>query len=119
MGSRVVSGRLSDGGQLDDARVLRTCIGCRQRTSATELLRVVAGPAASTEAGDSSSPPGTSAQVLPDPRRRAAGRGAWLHPVIGCMELAERRRAFGRALRSTAQLDATPVRKYVESITGS
>jgi hypothetical protein len=35
------------------------------------------------------------------------------------MELAERRRAFGRALRSTAQLDATPVRMYVESIAGS
>jgi hypothetical protein len=35
------------------------------------------------------------------------------------MELAERRRAFGRALRGTAQLDATPVRKYVESIAGS
>jgi hypothetical protein len=35
------------------------------------------------------------------------------------MELAERRRAFGRALRSTARLDASPVRKYVESIIGS
>jgi hypothetical protein len=35
------------------------------------------------------------------------------------MELAERRRAFGRALRSTAQLDVTPVRTYVESIAGS
>jgi hypothetical protein len=35
------------------------------------------------------------------------------------MELAERRRAFGRALRSTAQLDVTPVRMYVESIAGS
>ncbi|WP_408657659.1 YlxR family protein [Jatrophihabitans sp.] len=98
---------------------MRTCIGCRQRAPATDLLRVVAGPAASTEVGGSSSPPVLPVQVLPDPRRRAAGRGAWLHPVIGCMELAERRRAFGRALRSTAHLDATPVRKYVESITGS
>jgi hypothetical protein len=34
------------------------------------------------------------------------------------MELAERRRAFGRALRSTAQLDTSPVRRYVESIAG-
>jgi len=32
------------------------------------------------------------------------------------MELAERRRAFGRALRNTAQLDASPVRTYLESI---
>ncbi|MEO7262670.1 MAG: YlxR family protein [Jatrophihabitantaceae bacterium] len=112
-------GRQPDGGQLDDACVLRTCIGCRQRALATDLLRVVAGPAASSEAGDPSSSPGQPVQVLPDPRRRAAGRGAWLHPVLGCMELAERRRAFGRALRSTAQLDATPVRTYVGSITGS
>jgi hypothetical protein len=35
------------------------------------------------------------------------------------MELAERRRAFGRALRSTAHLDVSPVRTYVESIAGS
>ncbi|WP_408651191.1 YlxR family protein [Jatrophihabitans sp.] len=94
-------------------------MGCRQRAPATDLLRVVAGPAVSTEAGNSSSPPGLSVRVLPDPRRRASGRGAWLHPVPGCMELAERRRAFGRALRSTAHLDVSPVRTYVESIAGS
>ncbi|HEX8767805.1 MAG TPA: YlxR family protein [Jatrophihabitans sp.] len=119
MGSRVVAGRQLDGGRLDDARVLRTCIGCRQRAPVTDLLRVVAGPAASSAAGDSPSSPRPPVQALPDPRRRASGRGAWLHPVSGCMELAERRRAFGRALRSTAQLDVTPVRMYVESIAGS
>ncbi|WP_408661769.1 YlxR family protein [Jatrophihabitans sp.] len=97
---------------------MRTCIGCRQRAPAADLLRVVAGPPASSGAGDSSSPPRQPVQVLPDPRRRASGRGAWLHPVLGCMELAERRRAFGRALRSTAQLDTSPVRTYVESIAG-
>jgi hypothetical protein len=35
------------------------------------------------------------------------------------MELAERRRAFGRALRFTARPDVTAVRKYVESVAGS
>jgi hypothetical protein len=32
------------------------------------------------------------------------------------MELAERRRAFGRALRITAQPDVTAVREYVKSV---
>jgi hypothetical protein len=62
------------------------------------LLRVVAA--------------GTS--VVPDPRRRAPGRGAWLHRDPGCVDLAERRRAFGRALRVTGPLDPGPVRKYVD-----
>ena len=39
------------------------------------------------------------ARVVPDPRRAHAGRGAWLHPDPACVELAQRRRAFGRALR--------------------
>ena len=48
--------------------------------------------------------PGTQGQeqswtVVPDPRGTAAGRGAHLHPTLECFELAERRRAFTRALR--------------------
>ncbi|WP_427004103.1 YlxR family protein [Pseudarthrobacter sp. H2] len=63
----------------------RTCIGCRQKGSRSELLRLVA---------DGS---GSSA-VLVDERRRMAGRGAWLHPSEKCLALAVKRRAFGRAL---------------------
>lgn len=37
--------------------------------------------------------------VVPDPRGTAPGRGAHLHPTIACFELAERKRAFRRALR--------------------
>jgi len=37
--------------------------------------------------------------VVPDPARRRPGRGAHLHPDPACLALAERRRAFGRALR--------------------
>jgi len=33
------------------------------------------------------------------------GRGAWLHPDRECLRLALRRRAFGRALRVTGELD--------------
>ena len=78
---------------------IRTCIGCRGRAPATELLRVVADGVAT---------------AVPDPRRRAAGRGAWLHPDPDCVDLAERRRAFGRALRVTAPLDLGPLREYVD-----
>jgi predicted RNA-binding protein YlxR (DUF448 family) len=65
---------------------------------AAVLLRVVAGP---------------DSQVLPDPRRRIPGRGAWLHPDRRCVELAERRRAFARALRVPGPVDPTPVVEYV------
>ena len=95
--------------------VFRTCIGCRQRVMVTDLLRVVAGPTAQLDTNDS----GPQVEVLPDPRRHASGRGAWLHPVLGCVELAERRRAFGRALRKTSRLNASPVREYVESLAGA
>ncbi|MGN6608517.1 MAG: YlxR family protein [Jatrophihabitans sp.] len=80
----------------------RTCIGCRCRTSATDLLRVVAAD-------------GTA---VPDVRRRLPGRGAWVHPTPACVALAERRRAFGRALRQAGPLDPTPVREYVAERTG-
>jgi len=50
---------------------------------------------------------------VPDPRRRAPGRGAWLHRDRQCVALAERRRAFARALREPGALDPAPVREYV------
>jgi hypothetical protein len=49
------------------------------------------------------------------------GRGASLHPDPACFALAERRRAFGRALRVSGVLDIDPVREYVAGLgtTGS
>jgi predicted RNA-binding protein YlxR (DUF448 family) len=79
-------------------RPIRTCIGCRERAAVAELLRVVAGP---------------GALVVPDLRRRIPGRGAWLHPDQRCVELAERRRAFARALRVPGPIDPTPVCEYL------
>lgn len=67
----------------------RTCIGCRQKGSRSELLRLVAGA-------------GGSSAVVVDERRRMAGRGAWLHPSEKCLALAVKRRAFGRALNGAA-----------------
>jgi len=52
--------------------------------------------------------------VLPDPAHRAPGRGAHLHPVAECFDLAVRRKAFPRAFRVPGPLDASVVREYVE-----
>ena len=82
---------------------VRTCIGCRERTSTSELLRVVAGDR------------GAGLEVVPDPARRAPGRGAHLHPTSTCLELAVRRRAFARALRtgSAGRLATTAVEDFI------
>jgi predicted RNA-binding protein YlxR (DUF448 family) len=84
---------------------IRTCIGCRQRAEATDLLRVVA-----QRGGDAVA---QAVQILPDPRRRLPGRGAWVHRDSECVALAERRRAFGRALRVPGEVDPAPLREYV------
>jgi hypothetical protein len=84
---------------------LRTCVGCRKRAAATELLRVVVDD---TRGGH-----GDVRVVIPDPARRLPGRGASLHLDPACFALAERRRAFGRALRVAGVLDTGPVREYV------
>src|SRR5690242_1934177 len=85
---------------------VRTCIGCRERAAARELLRVVTGT------GDDGQP-----AVLPDPSGTAPGRGAHLHPTTECYDLAVRRRAFGRALRfdtgAGRGLASTPVADHL------
>ncbi|WP_242497905.1 YlxR family protein [Nocardioides glacieisoli] len=75
---------------------VRTCVGCRAKAAASELLRVVAG-------SDAEGRPA----LVPDPDHRAPGRGAHLHPTTECWELAVRRRAFPRALRSGVPLADT------------
>jgi predicted RNA-binding protein YlxR (DUF448 family) len=77
---------------------IRTCIGCRAQTTKRELLRIVAETDAEGQEG---SQPG-SWFVAPDPSGTAPGRGAHLHPTAQCFALAERKRAFSRALRHDA-----------------
>jgi len=77
-------------------------VGCRATGSRQALLRVVVDP-------------GANALVV-DVARRMPGRGAWLHPDPHCLELAVRRRAFGRALRTAAAPDAGAVARYLEAL---
>jgi predicted RNA-binding protein YlxR (DUF448 family) len=79
------------------AEPVRTCVGCRTRAAASGLLRVVAA----------------NGILIPDPRRRHPGRGAWLHPNRECLRLAERRRAFPRALRYAGPLDTAAVHAFL------
>ncbi|WP_230329519.1 YlxR family protein [Nocardia aurantiaca] len=85
---------------------VRTCIGCRRRELAADLMRVVA---------QGTAPGGQDIAVIPDPRRRLPGRGAWLHPSSACLSQAVRRRAFGRALRVSGHLDISALEHYVEN----
>jgi predicted RNA-binding protein YlxR (DUF448 family) len=78
------------------------CVGCRRTDSWSALLRVVVE---TDEQGRS--------RLVPDPRHRLSGRGAWLHPTGDCLDLAIRRRAFGRALHVSATPDPTAVTAYV------
>nr|WP_245988533.1 YlxR family protein [Flexivirga caeni] len=53
------------------------------------------------------------AVLVPDERGRLPGRGAWLHPRPDCLDLADQRRAFPRALRLTRAVDLTQVREWI------
>jgi predicted RNA-binding protein YlxR (DUF448 family) len=56
--------------------------------------------------------------LVPDPARKMPGRGASLHLDPDCLALAERRRAFGRALRTGGvTLDSTRLHQYVAAVT--
>ena len=79
----------------------RTCVGCRTRAPASELLRFVVAGA------------GGDLRLQPDPHRTLPGRGAHLHLDPACFALAERRRAFGRALRFTGVADTGPLAEHI------
>lgn len=88
---------------------VRTCIGCRKRELAVELLRVVA-------VGGGKDPGNGPCVVTVDVARKLPGRGAWLHPDPQCLNAALRRRAFGRALRITGSPDTTAVQEHLSAV---
>ncbi len=88
---------------------VRTCVGCRRRDSWSALLRVVA------VRGETDSTMNGAVVLVPDPRHRLPGRGAWLHPSTTCFEQAVRRKAFTRALRLQAGPDVSRVADHLEA----
>lgn len=62
---------------------VRTCLGCRQVAAQSELLRIVC----------------VDGVLTADSANRLGGRGAYVHPRTDCLDKAESRRAFQRALR--------------------
>ena len=76
----------------------RTCVGCRMRADQNDLLRVVA----------------SGTELVPDGPVRQEGRGAYVHPRSECLDLAERRRAFPRALKVPGLLSTGAVRHIVQ-----
>ncbi|MCA5893222.1 YlxR family protein [Isoptericola sp. NEAU-Y5] len=85
---------------------MRTCVGCRKRDLRSALLRLVL-----EQSGDV---PRGQPRVVADVRGSKPGRGAWIHPVSACLELADRRRAVPRALRVTGPVDLAGVRDHLE-----
>ena len=77
----------------------RTCIGCRAQDTPRAMVRVVK----------------VDESVVVDVDRCRGGRGAWLHPTSTCLDAAERRRAFTRALRANGALDTSAVRDWVHA----
>jgi predicted RNA-binding protein YlxR (DUF448 family) len=67
---------------------VRTCVGCRGEAGKAGLTRVVRGA-------------GGGAAI--DPTGSAAGRGAYVHTDATCVDLARKRKALERALRTTIQ----------------
>ena len=84
---------------------VRTCVGCRRRELAVELLRVVA---VSTGNGKYA--------VIVDAASTLPGRGAWLHPVPQCAHEAIRRRAFTKALRIAGSPDTSAVVEHIRAL---
>ena len=76
---------------------IRTCVGCRQATIKTGLVRIVRD----------------GASAVPDPTGSSSGRGAYLHRNLECFESASRKRAFARALRAQGALDVEKVRVFL------
>ena len=77
---------------------VRTCLGCRMRSDPSALLRVVE----------------RDGVVTPDPSASMTGRGAWVHPTTECVETSIKRKAFGRALRSSGALDSSQVIAHIQ-----
>lgn len=80
---------------------MRTCVGCRAKAPRAVLVRVVLVP--------------QTHRAVVDERTDAPGRGAWLHADRACLDLADHRRAFSRALRTAGPVDLTAVAEWFDT----
>ena len=85
-------------------------MGCRARASKSDLVRVVVGP--EPAAGQ----PGSATVLRIDAGIGLPGRGAHLHPWSACLELAQRRQAFVRALRLCGPVDVGQVSMHLAGL---
>lgn len=77
---------------------VRTCVGCRQQASRSELLRLT-----------------LQNQILQvDEKAVNSGRGAWLHANRECLLLAVNRKSFNRGFRKSQEIDVSALAKYIE-----
>jgi hypothetical protein len=82
----------------------RTCVGCRGKAAKRDLLRVVQAP---------------DGTVRIDPGGKAPGRGAYVHRDAACAEVAIKRGALARALRTGLDADgAARLRADIEREVG-
>ena len=65
---------------------LRKCVGCQEMHDKRELLRVVLTP---------------EGEVLLDPTGKQNGRGAYLCSKVECLQLARKKKALERALKTS------------------
>ncbi|PKN47996.1 MAG: hypothetical protein CVU63_05970 [Deltaproteobacteria bacterium HGW-Deltaproteobacteria-20] len=72
----------------------RTCVGCGKRDASQHLLRLVLGP---------------EGQVAFDLADHAVGRGAHVHPVPACLDLAARK-GLSRAFHTNVACDPAALR---------
>lgn len=73
---------------------IRTCVGCRQRDSFEQLIKVVI----------------SGGQYLADQERKLPGRGAWMH--IHCGDLVLSRKGLQRAL---GDADSAPLETWLRN----
>ena len=91
---------------------VRTCVGCRKRAGQSDLVRVVVR----TGRADGPVTADTSDIAWLDLERSGHGRGAYLHPSLSCLDLAERRRGLARALRRPGSLDTAALRERMAAL---
>ncbi|MCL6453447.1 MAG: YlxR family protein [Alicyclobacillus sp.] len=65
---------------------LRKCVGCQEMKAKRDLLRIVLSP---------------DGEVFLDPTGKKSGRGAYVCSQISCLQLARKKRALERALKTS------------------